>query len=51
MKAENIFEATYRIEILKGLAIQPDFQYTTIPGMNGATPNSLLSQLRVEVSL
>ena len=50
-KPENQFEATYRIEALKGVAIQPDFQYITHPGFSGAVPNALVGALRLELSL
>ncbi len=50
-KPETQFEATYRFEAMKGVAVQPDFQYITHPGYSGTVPNALLGALRLELSL
>jgi len=48
---ETQWEVTYRIEVLKGLALQPDFQYVVHPGFDPSLSNAVVGGLRVEISL
>jgi porin len=50
-KSETAIETLYRVEVLKGLALIPEFQYISHPGMSANTPNATLGGLRVEMSL
>lgn len=48
--AETVYELNYRIEILKGLALQPDFQYISSPNTSYAVPDAKVGAIRVELN-
>jgi porin len=46
---ETAFEASYRIEIMRGVALQPDLQLVNHPDSNPDLQNPLLGMMRLEL--
>lgn len=49
-KAETAFELTYSAEIVKGVSLQPDFQYIKNPSTDPSVPSALAGFLRLKLS-
>jgi porin len=48
--AESTIEANYRIELLRGIAVQPDFQYVLNPNTSPDIPNAAVGAVRLELN-
>ncbi len=49
--SESAFELTYRAELGRGFALQPDFQYVMNPNTDPAVKNATVLAIRAEISL
>ncbi len=49
-RAETVIELTYRIEVMPGLALQPDVQYIIHPSMDPDVEDALQVGVRLEMS-
>lgn len=49
--SETAIEASYRLELIPGIALQPDFQYVIHPGALDSVENAAVGALRAEISL
>ncbi len=50
-KAESVLEFSYRVEVLRGLALQPDLQWVINPGTDAALADAWVAAARLEISL
>ncbi len=48
--AETTYEGSYRAELGRGFALQPDLQFVHRPNFGSSTADALVSTLRVEIS-
>jgi porin len=48
--AETTYEANYRVELIPGVALQPDLQYIVHPSADITIDNALVGAFRVELS-
>lgn len=47
---ENVYEVTYRLELGRGVAVQPDYQYVRNPGGDTGLPDGHVATMRFEVA-
>ncbi len=50
LDSETTYELSYRINVIPGVAIQPDFQYVVHPSADPSIPNAKVGTLRFELS-
>jgi porin len=49
-KAETAYEFSYRVEVRPGIAVQPDFQIVSHPGLDPQMPAAKVGAIRFELS-
>lgn len=49
--AETIFELIYRIELIPGISMIPDFQYVMFPNTDSRIGNARVVTVRTEINL